>query len=110
MCAAVLSDDEPNPHLLRLNRLLVFRPSLPTDINKTSDPLGWLEREQDPADARSTLLRLTDKAQAGVAEWRDRRASILADVIERLPAKDRHGIESAIPSLRALVDLLQASQ
>ena len=69
--------------------------------------LGWLERETDPDDARSTRLRLSKKAEAGVAEWRDRRTAILADVLDRLPPSDRRRIEEAIPSLRDLLALLQ---
>jgi DNA-binding MarR family transcriptional regulator len=68
---------------------------------------SWLRRQPDPEDGRSALLALTPEAEARVAEWRDRRQTILADALEALGPEDRDRIDGAIPALQRLVERLQ---
>ncbi|HEX3784840.1 MAG TPA: MarR family transcriptional regulator [Pseudonocardiaceae bacterium] len=50
------------------------------------EALGLLRRSPDPADARATLLTLTEDGTALVARLRDRLAGIFQQRLERWPA------------------------
>ncbi len=68
---------------------------------------GWLERKTDPEDSRSGQLYLSNTAEVSVAEWRDRRLAVLDDAMSKLPARDRHRVEAALPAIFQLVDRLE---
>lgn len=63
---------------------------------------GYLVRETDPADRRAARLLLTERAEARLHAWRERRAALVARQVARLDAADRRALRAALPALRAL--------
>jgi len=98
---------EPGSRIGDLAQTLQLAPNTVSTLATALISSGWLQRESDPTDARSSRLTLSDMASASVAEWRDLRASILTEYLERLPAADRRRIEDAVPAIRALTAILQ---
>ena len=68
---------------------------------------GWLQREPDPSDARSICLKLTPKAHARVAEWRDRRLGELEAALGCISPAEVERLEQAAPVLARVVELLE---
>lgn len=81
--------------------------SVSTLVNRLVEQ-ALLRRTVDPADRRAAQLFLTPTVTRRLAEWRQARAVLVGDRIARLPAADQRAIERALPSLRALLDLLAA--
>ncbi|MEU6511586.1 MULTISPECIES: MarR family transcriptional regulator [Streptomyces] len=63
---------------------------------------GQLLRETDPADRRAARLLLTEAAGQRLADWRRRRAELVARHVSRLDAADREALRAALPALRKL--------
>jgi DNA-binding MarR family transcriptional regulator len=70
----------------------------------------WLERSPDPDDARSGRLRLSPSGNASVAEWRDKRTTILEETLQNLNPEERDAIERAMPALKTLLSKLEADE
>ena len=64
---------------------------------------GLLERREDPADRRRTLVELTPAAAPRVREWLERRERPLAQALATLAPAER---EAFLKGLRALADAL----
>ena len=60
---------------------------------------GLLDRARATSDGRSVLLNVTDKATRRIAEWRDLRAELAAQALDRLTPDDRHALAEAVPAL-----------
>jgi DNA-binding MarR family transcriptional regulator len=69
---------------------------------------GLLVREPDPADRRVARLRLTDRAQAELRQWRDRQAQAMEEALGRLPPAHLRALAAALPALTALAEELAA--
>ncbi|MEU6476367.1 MarR family transcriptional regulator [Streptomyces sp. NPDC047017] len=67
---------------------------------------GHLIRETDPADRRAARLLLTEAAGARLRDWRERRAALVHDQLDRLDEADRDALRAAIPALRRLAENL----
>lgn len=80
--------------------------SVSTLVNQLAGA-GMLRRETDPDDRRAARLELTPAAQRHIAEWRDRRARLVAAGLDELPAEDRAAIAAALPALGRLLTHLQ---
>ncbi|MFD8725348.1 MarR family winged helix-turn-helix transcriptional regulator [Streptomyces sp. NPDC059629] len=63
---------------------------------------GCLLRETDPADRRAARLLLTEAAANRLADWRRRRAELVAGRVARLDEADREALRAALPALRRL--------
>jgi DNA-binding MarR family transcriptional regulator len=63
---------------------------------------GHLVRETDPADRRAARLLLTEKAEARLGDWKQRRVALVSRHITRLDAADQEALRAALPALRAL--------
>jgi DNA-binding MarR family transcriptional regulator len=69
--------------------------------------LGYLDRRPDPADKRIARLALAPAGEKRLADWRSRRAELLAAAHSRLPAADRDSLSAAVPALRRLLEELE---
>ncbi len=78
------------------------QPTMSTHVQRL-ERSGWISREPDPADARSSRVRLTADGAAMLAEARRRRGAVLAPYLEQMSPADRQRLAGAVA---ALVDLL----
>jgi DNA-binding MarR family transcriptional regulator len=67
---------------------------------------GLARRERDPDDRRSVRLWPTAEAQRVLSVRRELRRRVVADAFDRMEVEDRRRIETALPSLRRLLDHL----
>jgi DNA-binding MarR family transcriptional regulator len=65
-----------------------------------------LRRETDPADRRAARLYLTPVARSRLARYRETRAGLVGQALDRVGPADREAIERALPALRRLLDAL----
>ncbi|MFF7069799.1 MarR family winged helix-turn-helix transcriptional regulator [Streptomyces pseudovenezuelae] len=75
--------------------------SVSTLVNKLVKE-GHLVRGTDPADRRAARLLLTDRAEARLRDWKQRRVALLSRHVTRLDAADQEALRAALPALRAL--------
>ena len=68
------------------------------------ESLGYIERSEHPTDGRMVVLRISDKGEAMIAEFRELRNRTLAAAIDSLDADDRATLERAIPILARLAE------
>lgn len=66
--------------------------------------LGLLLRSADPGDRRVARLDLATQMRRKADAFRDRRVLALAAALDRLPARDRRSVVSAVESLATLAD------
>jgi DNA-binding MarR family transcriptional regulator len=64
---------------------------------------GLIARTLDERDARAARLFLTPAAKGRVADWRDRRAQIVGEALDRLDPGERRAIHAALPAIRRLL-------
>jgi DNA-binding MarR family transcriptional regulator len=69
--------------------------------------LGLLRRMPDRHDRRIARLSLTTPAKRQVEAWRDRRAALVTQVLDRLDPADRAALRDALPALSALAEQLR---
>ncbi|WP_329596421.1 MarR family transcriptional regulator [Streptomyces pseudovenezuelae] len=75
--------------------------SVSTLVNKLVKE-GHLVRGTAPADRRAARLLLTDRAEARLRDWKQRRVALLSRHVTRLDAADQEALRAALPALRAL--------
>ena len=68
---------------------------------------GLLHRRTDPSDRRVGRLELTPTWKRKIDAWRDRRVTVVAEAMRRLPAADRSRLQDALPALALLADELE---
>lgn len=68
---------------------------------------GLLRRGVDDTDRRAAHLSLTDVAEQRMADWRDRRARVVAAALADLRPDDVAALDSALPALRRLLARLR---
>jgi DNA-binding MarR family transcriptional regulator len=71
------------------------------------DERGAIDRRPDPADARSTLVSVSDTGRGLLATIRSERTASLARRLDRLDPAERAALVAALPALEALVDDLE---
>ena len=72
--------------------------------NEHLESLGYIERSEHPTDGRMVVLRISDKGEAMIAEFRELRNRTLAAAIDSLDADERATLERAIPILARLAE------
>jgi DNA-binding MarR family transcriptional regulator len=65
---------------------------------------GWGIKTPNPADARSSLVALTDSGRTVLAEARRERAAVVAARLRRAPDHDEQDLATAVAVLRGLLD------
>jgi DNA-binding MarR family transcriptional regulator len=68
---------------------------------------GLLHRRTDPSDRRVGRLELTPTWKRKIDAWRDRRVTVVAEALRRLPTADRSLLEGALPALARLAGELE---
>jgi DNA-binding MarR family transcriptional regulator len=69
---------------------------------------GLLDRVRGPADGRTALLTVTDKARRRIAEFRDLRAELAGAALAGLSGADREALAGAAPALLRLAERMEA--
>jgi DNA-binding MarR family transcriptional regulator len=67
---------------------------------------GLLRRSRDRSDRRAARLYLTEEAVARLAAWVEAGDEVLSTALLRLDEADRRALETAMPALRRLLDVL----
>ncbi|HWJ81395.1 MAG TPA: MarR family transcriptional regulator [Nocardioides sp.] len=65
---------------------------------------GWVARSPNPADARGTLVALTDAGRAELARVRTANARLVADRLRASGAHDARDLATAVAVLRDVLD------
>lgn len=65
---------------------------------------GYVVRRQDPDDGRAVLVAAAEAGDAAVLDARATRAQLVAELLERLDARDAATIAAALPALERLTD------
>ena len=66
--------------------------------------LGLLRRATDGSDRRVARLSLTESAMERAESWRDRRAGVMSEAVQRLTPADREVLAQAAATLRRLTE------
>ena len=92
------------PTLARIAALEGVKPPSMVKTLQHLESLGYIERSEHPTDGRMVVLRISDKGEAMIAEFRELRNRTLAAAIDSLDADDRATLERAIPILARLAE------
>ena len=65
---------------------------------------GWADKTPNPADARSSLVSLTDAGRTVLTEARRERAAVVAARLRSDPRHDERDLATAVAVLRGLLD------
>ena len=65
---------------------------------------GWLDKRPNPADARSSLVELTDEGRSILAAARRGNAAIVAERLRADPHHDQQDLATAVAVLKGLLD------
>jgi DNA-binding MarR family transcriptional regulator len=65
---------------------------------------GWARREQDPDDARASLMSLTDEGRGKLESLRDARVAVLAPLLDELDDDGVEELRIAVAVLGRLLD------
>lgn len=79
----------------------VTQPATTALVNRLAER-GWVQRDEDPADGRASLVRLVDAGRARLHRHRAERSRRLADHLAELDAADQAALLAALPALRHL--------
>jgi DNA-binding MarR family transcriptional regulator len=71
---------------------------------------GLLASERNGHDARGVHLRATPGAKRRLQRWRTQRARFLADAVDQLTDEEQHSVESVLPLLGVLTELVNDSE
>jgi DNA-binding MarR family transcriptional regulator len=87
---------------------VVTKPTM-TRILGELEAKGFIERADDPSDARAFLVSATTEGIVAVESARSERAGIVAELIHELPAADLAAITAALPALELVAKVGQES-
>lgn len=85
---------------------LRLAPNTTSTVSRQLIQLGLLAAEHPATDRRRVHLRATTAGKRGLQRWRDERTHLLADALEQLSAAERRTLESSLPVLSELTELL----
>lgn len=80
----------------------VTRPTATTVVQRLEDE-GLVVRRADPADSRSSLVRLTDRGRDRLATWRAELGTQVGTLLADITAQDRAVLHRAVELLGAIV-------
>jgi DNA-binding MarR family transcriptional regulator len=87
----------------------VTQPSMTAVVTQLQH-LGLADRRSDPADGRVVLVALTTAGRRHLTASRRAGASVFTALIEKLPEQDAATLSAAVPALRRLLQLADASR
>lgn len=80
------------------------QPTMTGQVRHLAD-LGWVTKEPNPADARSSLVTLTPAGRAELDRVRRLNAELVADRLAHHPDLTTHDLATAVAVLKAVLDL-----
>jgi DNA-binding MarR family transcriptional regulator len=87
----------------------VTQPSMTAVITQLQH-LGLAERRRDPADGRVVLVAITTAGRRHLTATRRAGASVFTALVDNLPEQDAAALSAAVPALRRLRQLADASR
>jgi DNA-binding MarR family transcriptional regulator len=87
----------------------VTQPSMTAVITQLQH-LGLAERRRDPADGRVVLVAITAAGRRHLTATRRAGTSVFTALIDKLPEQDAAALSAAVPALRRLRQLADASR
>jgi len=87
----------------------VTQPSMTAVITQLQH-LGLAERRRDPADGRVVLVAITPAGRHHLTATRRAGASVFTALVDKLPEQDAAALSAAVPALRRLRQLADASR
>jgi DNA-binding MarR family transcriptional regulator len=87
----------------------VTQPSMTAVVTQLQH-LGLAERRRDPADGRVVLVAITAAGRRYLAASRRAGISVFTALIDKLPEQDAAALSAAVPTLRRLLELADASR
>jgi DNA-binding MarR family transcriptional regulator len=103
--SALTTLDEAGP--LRLYELAAREGVAAPTMSRVVDGLstaGLVDRERDPADARSSFISVSAQGKETLMRFLDSRTQLMGAHLSTLGDDERAAIAAAMPALRALVD------
>jgi len=92
------------PTATELGRDLALDAGYLSRILRRFETKGWMERTASPADARQSLLRLTDAGYQVFAPLQQRSRDEAADLLAPLPASAQQALTDALATVQRLLD------
>jgi DNA-binding MarR family transcriptional regulator/GNAT superfamily N-acetyltransferase len=92
------------PTATELGRDLTLDTGYLSRILRRFEARGWLARVPSPADARQSLLQLTEAGHAAFAPLQQKSRDEAADLLATLPAASREKLIAAMGTVRQLLD------
>ncbi len=78
------------------------QPTITTQVNKI-EAAGWVRRDDDPDDARASVVSLTDAGHAALTGVREARLAVLAPALEQLDDTGRDRMRIAVDVINELL-------
>ncbi|MBS0316779.1 MAG: MarR family transcriptional regulator, partial [Proteobacteria bacterium] len=97
------------PTATELSRDLVMDAGYLSRVLRDFEARGWLAREPSPADARQSLLALTDAGHAAFAPLQQKSREQAGVLLARLSAADRGQLIAAMDTVQRLLDPASAA-
>jgi DNA-binding MarR family transcriptional regulator len=88
-------------HLAQADRC--SQPTMSSAVQNLVDK-GWAAKQPNPADARSSLVHLTDAGREALGSTRRKNAAVVAARLEADPQHDVQDLETAVALLRGLLE------
>jgi len=93
--------------LAELTELEGLNPTMVSRVIRVLDDAGLIRRLPDPSDMRSARLEITPAGQQMHERIRERRTSVLADCLTRLPPTTTAALLDTVPALEALAEAVK---
>jgi DNA-binding MarR family transcriptional regulator len=78
------------------------QPTMTTQVQRLVEQ-NWVRRDDDPSDARATLVSVTAEGAALLARIRAARSAVVEPLIERLGPDGRERLQAAVAALNELL-------
>jgi DNA-binding MarR family transcriptional regulator len=93
--------------LAELTELEGLNPTMVSRVIRVLDDAGLIRRLTDPSDMRAARLEITPAGQQMHERIRERRTSVLADCLTRLPPPTAAALLDTVPALEALAEAVK---
>jgi DNA-binding MarR family transcriptional regulator len=93
--------------LAELTELEGLNPTMVSRVIRVLDDAGLIRRLPDPSDMRAARLEITPAGQQMHERIRERRTSVLADCLTRLPPATAAALLDTVADLEALAEALK---
>jgi DNA-binding MarR family transcriptional regulator len=93
--------------LAELTELEGLNPTMVSRVIRVLDDAGLIHRLTDPSDMRAARLEITPAGEQMHERIRERRTSVLADCLTRLPPQTAAALLDTVPALEALAEAVK---